>query len=79
MWWEKLQNAFLIFKSKLSMLLILQYLKFNISFTLTTDSDSSDFVLGAILSQEEIVLNLPISYAGKFFSNHDINKFVIEK
>lgn len=76
-WNEECQKAFELLKSKLINPPILQYPRFTEKFIITCDS--SNYALGAILSQGEVGKDLPISYASKTLSKHDLNKPIIEK
>lgn len=76
-WNKECQESFETLKGKLMSPPILQYPDFNKPFILTTDA--SNYALGAVLSQGEIGSDLPISYASKSLSKHDINKPTIEK
>lgn len=76
-WNKDCENAFNTLTSKLIEPPILQYPDFDKPFILTTDA--SNYALGAILSQGRVGSDLPISYASKSLSKHDLNKPIIEK
>lgn len=76
-WSTECQNAFESLKNQLLRPPILKYPDFTKNFILTTDA--SNYALGAVLSQGDIGLDLPISYASTTLSKHDINKPIIEK
>ena len=56
---------------------ILQYPNFNEIFTLTTDS--SNYALGAVLSQNKDGKDLPIAYASRTLNIHEENYSTTEK
>jgi transposase InsO family protein len=56
---------------------ILQYPDFEKPFNLTCDS--SNYAMGAILSQGPIGSDLPVAYASRTLNEHEINYSVIEK
>ena len=76
-WTENCQEAFDLLKQKLINPPILKYPNFDEVFVLTTDA--SNYALGAVLSQGEIGKDLPISYASRTLTKHEINKPIIEK
>jgi len=56
---------------------ILQFPDFEKTFILTTDS--SNYAIGAVLSQENLGTDRPIAYASKTLSTSEINYAAIEK
>lgn len=77
LWNKECQESFETLKEKLMRPPVLQYPDFTKPFILTTDA--SNYALGAVLSQGEVGTDLPISYASKSLSKHDLNKPTIEK
>lgn len=76
-WSSDCEIAFKELKEKLISAPILKYPDWNKEFILTTDA--SNYAYGAVLSQGEIGNDLPIAYASKNLTKHEINKDVLQK
>jgi hypothetical protein len=76
-WSEECENSFQKLKNALLTPPILQYPNFSKQFILTVDA--SNLACGAVLSQEQGDIDLPISFASKTFQKGDLNKPTIEK
>lgn len=76
-WLQPQQESFEEFKKTLTSKLILRYPKFDERFILTTDS--SNYAIGAILSQGEVGKDLPVSYASRTLNKSECNYSTIEK
>lgn len=76
-WTRECQAAFKSLRDAICTEPILQYPDFTKPFIITTDS--SDFAVGAILSQGTIGSDLPIAFASKKLGDAEINYSVTEK
>ena len=56
---------------------ILQYPDFEKPFTVTTDT--SDYAIGAVLSQEKDGMDLPVAYMSRVLVGHELNYSTTEK
>lgn len=76
-WTEQCQAAFDTLREILCEDLILQYPDFNKPFIVTTDS--SDYALGAVLSQGQIGSDLPVAYASRSLNKAEKNYSTTQK
>lgn len=76
-WTKECEDAFISLKNKLINPPILKYPNYDETFIVTTDA--SNTALGAVLSQGDIGKDLPISYASRSLTKHEVNKPIIEK
>jgi len=76
-WKPEQEHAFQHLKARLTSQPILQYPDFSKEFILTTDASNTG--LGAVLSQEPLVKDLPVAYASRSLNKAEINYTTSEK